>query len=159
MWNMSNWKRKKPILIVLFNFVPFIFALSWQGIKRGDEKWHDFNLRSIFFNHPKTFLSSGTGSLIWVIIAELYDGPARAFGVSSSIAVNTTMIFFTTKYFPLLLETAGPAITYFSFAGVSALMCLFVTICVPETKGKTFIEIQSELKGGKNGTHVTDSSM
>ncbi|CAH2059212.1 unnamed protein product, partial [Iphiclides podalirius] len=101
--------------------------------------------------------NAGLGSLICVILAELFDGPARAFGVSISLAVNTMMIFVTSKFFPMVLESIGPAVTYWCFAGVAILMCLFVTFCIPETKGKSFAEIQRELEWKKNETLDIDS--
>ncbi|XP_068625496.1 facilitated trehalose transporter Tret1-like [Battus philenor] len=94
--------------------------------------------------------NAGVGSLLLVVTAELFDGPARAFGVSITLAVNTTMIFLTTKYFPMLLSKVGPAITYWSFGGVCILMCLFIMFCLPETKGKSFVEIQGVFSKKKN---------
>jgi SP family arabinose:H+ symporter-like MFS transporter len=47
-----------------------------------------------------------------------------------------------TQFFPVLLETAGPALTFWFFGGMSALGCLFVWFQVPETKGRTLEEIE-----------------
>ncbi|CAH2059192.1 unnamed protein product, partial [Iphiclides podalirius] len=95
--------------------------------------------------------SAGMGSLVWVLIAELFDGPARAIGASASMVVTTLFIFLTTKYFATLTLTIGPAATYWLFSGACAVSCLFIHYCVPETKGKTFAEIQAALGAGLNG--------
>ncbi|XP_013142146.1 PREDICTED: facilitated trehalose transporter Tret1-like [Papilio polytes] len=89
--------------------------------------------------------NAGIGSLIWATVTELFDGPARAFGVAVNLGVNTTLIFLTTKYFPILISEVGPAITYWSFAVVSILLCLFIIFFLPETKGKSFGEIQDDI--------------
>ncbi|KPJ21155.1 Facilitated trehalose transporter Tret1 [Papilio machaon] len=101
--------------------------------------------------------NAGIGSLVWVTVTELFDGPARAFGVSVNLGVNTTLIFLTTKYFPILISKVGPAITYWSFAVVSILMCLFIIFFLPETKGKSFGEIQDDIakKKTKEGIEKT----
>ncbi|XP_068625677.1 facilitated trehalose transporter Tret1-like isoform X2 [Battus philenor] len=93
--------------------------------------------------------SAGIGSLMWVLIAELFDGPARAIGVTTSLMVTTIFIFITTKYFSFLTLSIGPAITYWMFSGMCILTCIFIYFCVPETKGKSFSEIQTELRGEK----------
>lgn len=99
----------------------------------------------------------GIGSLIWATVTELFDGPARAFGVAVNLGVNTTLIFLTTKYFPILISEVGPAITYWSFAVVSILMCLFIIFFLPETKGKSFGEIQGDIaKKTKEETEVAN---
>ncbi|CAG4967167.1 unnamed protein product [Parnassius apollo] len=89
--------------------------------------------------------SAGMGSLIWVLTAELFDGPARAIGASSSVIVTNLFIFLTTKYFCALTIAIGPAITYWLFSAVCVITSLFIYFCIPETKGMSFSEIQKEL--------------
>ncbi|XP_068625650.1 facilitated trehalose transporter Tret1-like [Battus philenor] len=93
--------------------------------------------------------NAGIGSLVWIVIAELFDGPARAFGVTINITLVSFMIFLTSKFFPLISTKFGPAIPYWIFSGSCVLMCLFVLLCLPETKGRSFIEIQREFSKKK----------
>ncbi|XP_068622954.1 facilitated trehalose transporter Tret1-like [Battus philenor] len=93
--------------------------------------------------------SAGTGALFWVVISELFDGPARSFGVSVAVLVTAFTMFLTTKYFGSFTLAIGPAMTYWSFSIVCAIIILFIYFCIPETKGKTFNEIQKSL-GAKN---------
>ncbi|CAG9569140.1 unnamed protein product [Danaus chrysippus] len=96
------------------------------------------------------FYSSGIGSLIWLVMAELFDSQSRALGVSLSLLMGTLTIFLTTKYFPIVTLVAGAAATYFFFAAMCVLIGSLIAIFLPETKGKTFQEIQTELQGSRN---------
>ncbi|KAL0861069.1 hypothetical protein ABMA27_009580 [Loxostege sticticalis] len=89
--------------------------------------------------------SAGIGSLMWALTAELFDGPARAYGLSISSIMNILAVFLTTKYFAQITATIGPATTYWFFSVNCVLFCIFILFCVPETRGKTFAEIQEEL--------------
>ncbi|PZC74815.1 hypothetical protein B5X24_HaOG207128 [Helicoverpa armigera] len=89
--------------------------------------------------------SAGIGSILWTVVAELFDGPARAIGTTTSIGVATLFLFFCTKYFAFVTNAIGPANTYWIFSGNCIINALFVLFFIPETKGKTFVEIQEEL--------------
>ena len=53
-------------------------------------------------------------------------------------------VYLVTQMFPILLEEAGPATTFWIFSGMSLLGFLFVWSQVPETKEKTLEEIERE---------------
>jgi len=53
--------------------------------------------------------------------------------------------FILTYTFPLLNEEFGAAGTFWLYAGICVLGFLFVRKKLPETKGKTLEEIESEL--------------
>ncbi|CAK1594665.1 unnamed protein product [Parnassius mnemosyne] len=101
--------------------------------------------------------SAGMGSILWVLIPELFEGPARAVGVTISFIINMLVIFLTTKYFTALTLYIGPAITYWLFSGACAIVCLFIYYCVPETKGKNFSDIQESLGDREANDNVKGS--
>ena len=80
-----------------------------------------------------------------MVVAELFDGPARAIGSSSGITVATIFVFLTTKYFAYVTIAIGPANTYWIFSFNCMITALFIMYLIPETKGKTFAEIQKEM--------------
>ncbi|XP_050357602.1 facilitated trehalose transporter Tret1-like isoform X2 [Nymphalis io] len=92
--------------------------------------------------------SAGIGSLLWLVIAELFEGPSRALGVSISLTSSTFFIFITTKYFAAMTLAVGPAPTYWFFSAMCVLVGILIALFLPETKGKTFSEIQDAI-GGK----------
>lgn len=93
------------------------------------------------------FSSSGVGSILFVIMPELFDGPERAIGVSVGLSALCIAAFTLTKYFYVVLNCIGAAASYWTFCAWSLLFILFIIFFVPETKGKAFNEIQEELSG------------
>lgn len=91
------------------------------------------------------YFISGSGSLIWIQIAELFDGKFRAFGVSTGVCFSSFFVFLTLRFFPAVTNSIGPASTYWMFSAFCVLFCVFISFCIPETKGKTFSEIQKAL--------------
>ncbi|XP_032523565.1 facilitated trehalose transporter Tret1-like [Danaus plexippus] len=91
----------------------------------------------------------GIGCLIFVVTAELFEGAARAIGVSICILVSLLIVFLTTNYFSEMALKLGPSNTYWFFSAMCALVCTLIYFFIPETKGKTFSEIQTAL-GRKN---------
>lgn len=89
--------------------------------------------------------SAGVGSLNWILCAELFDDAYRGIGLSLSGIISYISLFCVTKYFSALTVTIGPASTYWLFSLNCVILCVFIASVVPETKGKTFAEIQKAL--------------
>ncbi|XP_045455266.1 facilitated trehalose transporter Tret1-like [Melitaea cinxia] len=89
--------------------------------------------------------SAGIGSLLWVVVTEIFEGPARALGFSISLNSSSLLVFITTKYLATMISTVGPAATYWFFSCMCVLVGTLIYILLPETKGKTFGEIQEAL--------------
>lgn len=85
------------------------------------------------------------GSIIWMLIAELFEGPSRAIGVSCGVFFTTIFLFATTYSFIVVINAIGPAATYWMFGGNCIMTLLFVLFSIPETKGRSFSEIQQAL--------------
>ena len=86
----------------------------------------------------------------WVIISEIF--PNRIRGVAMSIAVFSlwSACFVLTYTFPMLNRGLGAAYTFWIYAGICVLGFLFIKKHLPETKGKTLEEIETDLVG----THI-----
>ncbi|KAF4661051.1 hypothetical protein FOL47_006864 [Perkinsus chesapeaki] len=87
--------------------------------------------------------SIGVGAIPWLIMAEIFPNEVR--GLSASIATGVNWFF--SWIVTMFLDDYRQAITYqgvfWSFAVVCLVMIVFVLVFIPETKGKTFEEIQS----------------
>ncbi|XP_063369372.1 facilitated trehalose transporter Tret1-like [Cydia amplana] len=89
--------------------------------------------------------SAGTGSLFWLLIAELFDDRSRGIGVASTLLLGTAPSFLSVRYFTSIIDAIGPTAAFWCSAGLCVVLALFVAFKLPETKGKSFTEIQHEL--------------
>ena len=95
------------------------------------------SLNSIFF-----LFGIGWGSLLWVLLAELF--PIRVKTIISSL-VNTHLwlvTFVIALLWPYLEMWFGTSGAFFIFAFINTLSLIFVVLFIPETKGKKVEEIE-----------------
>ncbi|NOU96866.1 sugar porter family MFS transporter [Paenibacillus sp. LMG 31456] len=83
------------------------------------------------------------GPVVWVIISEIF--PNRIRGKATAIAAMALWAadYVVSQSFPPLLNSAGPAITFWIFGIMSLFTFFFTWRIVPETKGKSLEEIES----------------
>ncbi|VVC94588.1 unnamed protein product [Leptidea sinapis] len=99
--------------------------------------------------------SAGIGAIVWPATTELFEGQARAFGVSIGLTFCQIAMFFITKYFSTMTNALGPASTYWFYGTNCVIIAVVIAIFLPETKGKTFAEIQKAL-ANLIGGHALD---
>ena len=61
-----------------------------------------------------------------------------------SVGIRTLAIFIITKIFPTLQASLGQHGTYWMFGSIALSSNVFFYFFVPETKGKSFVEIQQK---------------
>lgn len=91
------------------------------------------------------FFEFGLGPIPWAITAELFGGAERATAMGACSAVNWVGNFIVGMTFPSLNAALG-ALTFVPFAVVTAIAAVFSWRYVPETKGRTLVEIQKEMQ-------------
>ena len=89
--------------------------------------------------------SIGFGPLPWMMMGEIFAPEVKGVAASSACVLNWLLAFIVTKFFDDLKQVMNMGPTFWLFSVVSAIGTLFVYILVPETKGKSLIEIQREL--------------
>jgi len=82
--------------------------------------------------------------ITWVLIAEIFPNSVRSEGVSISVSALWTAAFLLTYTFPIVNRLLGSAGVFFAYGVICLLGCAFVTSFVPETRGRTLEQIQSE---------------
>lgn len=97
-----------------------------------------------------TFISSfsiGYGPIPWMMIPELSSARVRSIIASLATAFNWICVYGV---------TALPSYnwTYWMFAGICAVSCVWVALQLPETKGRTSEQIQREMLG-EEGQQLT----
>lgn len=94
-----------------------------------------------------TSYALGIGSLIMVVLGEVFPSNIKAKAVSLVSLISNLSVAMTSFGFPLALEYLGTAICFYIFSGCCFTGIVFIYISLPETKGKTFSEIQKILAG------------
>ena len=84
---------------------------------------------------------AGAGPLQWVFMGELLPPEYKVLS-GILVSLSTIAIFITTKMFHTLVEVLQPYGVYWLLAGVSLLSNIFYATCMPETKGKSLLEIR-----------------
>lgn len=85
------------------------------------------------------------GPISWLIVSEIFPLQVRSLAISFATLVNFSSNFGVSLVLPSLQETLGIHALYFGFAAIGIVAALSVYYNVPETKGKSLEEIQSEI--------------
>lgn len=85
------------------------------------------------------------GPCTWVLLAEIFPGRVRAVAMGVSTFALWTGCSTLTYTFPLLNQSLGSYGTFWIYSVVCLLGFLFVSACLPETKGKSLEELEREL--------------
>jgi sugar porter (SP) family MFS transporter len=88
----------------------------------------------------------GLGPIFWLLIAEIFPTHARAAGASTATAANWLWNFVVGLTFLPLATAIGQGETFWVFAAVCAVGFAFVNRYVPETKGRSFTEIDADVR-------------
>jgi SP family facilitated glucose transporter-like MFS transporter 8 len=86
--------------------------------------------------------SIGVGAIPWLILGEIFPAETRAAGASIATCANWIFAFVVTlAYQPAAAVLTTQGVMW--FFGICCIgLVIFTALCVPETKGKTFAEIQ-----------------
>lgn len=80
-------------------------------------------------------------------MSELFTAESKAVAAGLAVMLNWFLVFLVTKTFPTMNNELGGDVTFILFAVIMAGATAFIFFFVPETKGKSFQEIQDELHG------------
>lgn len=86
--------------------------------------------------------SIGFGPIPWMMAGELCLIDIKGFVASTSGTLNSTLSFIITTTFNSLNTAIGAGQVFWLFGGVTLLGFVFIFLVLPETKGKSFEEIQ-----------------
>ena len=81
----------------------------------------------------------------WVVIAEIFPNRVRSSAMSISVTALWSACFLLTYTFPLLNARLGPAGTFWTYAAVCLAGVVFLSMRLPETKGRSLEQLESEL--------------
>jgi len=90
--------------------------------------------------------SLGLGAIPWLIMGELFPPHIRATAASVATLLNWSLSFIVTLCFQTVADQLGQAGVFFLFGGICTGGFAFVLAFVPETRGKTFEQIEALFK-------------
>lgn len=88
------------------------------------------------------------GPIGWILVSEVFPLKIRGIAMSICTVSNFAFNFFVVGSFPVLLHRIGGAYTFWIFGIVSLLCIIFVYFFVPETKGISLEQIESNWRKG-----------
>jgi sugar porter (SP) family MFS transporter len=84
------------------------------------------------------------GPVVWTIISEIYPNRVRGRAIAVATAFNWLAAFLVAQFFLSVVDAIGEATTFLLFAIMCVVSVVFVQRLVPETRGRSLEEIQSE---------------
>lgn len=87
----------------------------------------------------------GQGTVIWVLIAEVFPNEHRAEGQSLGSGTHWVFAALLTTAFPTMVGAFAPGWIFLFFCGMMVLQLVWVRTMVPETKGVPLEELQLRL--------------
>ncbi len=88
------------------------------------------------------FFAVSLGPVAWLIISEVFPLGIRGMAMGISTFMNWLFNYFVSLTFLTLIQELSAAVTFWLYAAICILALWFVIKLVPETKGKTFEQIQ-----------------
>ncbi|WP_281375899.1 sugar porter family MFS transporter [Pseudonocardia pini] len=96
-----------------------------------------------------TFLAFQQGAIspvTWLMLAEIFPLKLRGFGMGVCGLTLWIVNFLVGLLFPILVSSMGISATFFLFAGLGVCAMLVARAIVPETKGRTLEQLETDFK-------------
>lgn len=144
---VDRWGRK---VLLLISAIGMCVANSILGayfyLRENDQNVEDIFWLPIFSLVLYIFIYNvGFGGLPWTVLAEVFPENVKAIASSYVSSFSWLLAFLLSKFYNSLNESIGNSGAFWLFAGSNVLAVIFVASWLPETKGKSFIEIQKIL--------------
>jgi sugar porter (SP) family MFS transporter len=139
LWLIDRLGRRTLLLIGSFGYIASLGLCSW-AFYTG----HVAIVPACIF----AFIAAhavGQGTVIWVLISEIFPNTYRAAGQSLGSTTHWVFAALLTTVFPLMVSRLAPGTIFLFFCGMMALQLVWVLAMVPETKGVPLEEIQRRL--------------
>ncbi|HET9709686.1 MAG TPA: sugar porter family MFS transporter [Gemmatimonadales bacterium] len=139
LWLIDRLGRRTLLLIGSIGYIISLGACAWA-----------------FFTHHESIVpvcifafiaahAIGQGTVIWVLISEIFPNRYRAAGQSLGSGTHWVFAALLTSLFPIMVWAFPPGAIFLFFCGMMVLQLVWVLTMVPETKGVPLEEIQRRL--------------
>lgn len=139
LWLIDKVGRKALLLVgsALMAISLFVIGIAFHGGHTSGP------LVLVFILVYVAAFAISLGPVVWVLLSEIF--PNRIRGRATAIASMSLWAadYIVSQSFPPMLNSAGPAMTFWIFGVLSVVTFLFTWRVVPETKGKSLEEIEA----------------
>ena len=135
---------RKPLLY--FGLTGVMLSLAALGCAFAYQEVLGAGLKVVAVGSLLTYIicfAMSLGPIGWILVSEVFPLKIRGIAMSICTVANFAFNFFVVGSFPVLIHKIGGAYTFWGFAAVSLLCILFVYFFVPETKGISLEQIES----------------
>ncbi len=146
-WLVDKAGRKKLLLAGCI-----IMAISLLAVAACFHyNFYQYYLVLIFLLFYIAGFSASLGAVTWVILSEIFPNKIRGMALSLATLVLWLADFAASFSFPVLNKQFGTSATLSLFAVFCLIYFVYIKFRVPETKGKTLEELETQLieTGGK----------
>lgn len=137
---------------VIFNSSIAIMCLSMVGmvvyflLQETDNNVSDIAwLPLVSFSFYLIAFSYGMAPITYILLGEIFTQDAKSYIAPVCLMLNFLLTFLLGLFFPMLIDVIGFGYTFLIFAVFTFVGTIYVIFFVPETKGKSFHEIQDML--------------
>ncbi|HXG97701.1 MAG TPA: MFS transporter [Gemmatimonadales bacterium] len=139
LWLIDRLGRRTLLLIGSIGYILSLGTCAWAFYTH-----HESIVPACIF----AFIAAhavGQGTVIWVLISEIFPNRYRAVGQSLGSATHWVFAALLTTVFPLMVSAFHPGTIFLFFGFMMTLQLVWVLTMVPETKGVPLEEIQRRL--------------
>ncbi len=140
---------RKPLLY--FGLTGVMFSLFALGTSFAFANVLGSSLKWVAVGSLVTYIicfAMSLGPIGWILVSEVFPLKIRGVAMSICTVSNFAFNFFVVGSFPILLHRIGGAWTFWMFGAVSLICIIFVFFFVPETKGISLEQIESNWRKG-----------
>ena len=145
LWLIDRLGRRTLLYIGSFGYIASLSLVAW-----GFFAQHYSIVPVCIF----AFIAAhaiGQGAVIWVFISEIFPNRHRAEGQALGSFTHWIFAALLTTFFPKMVSAFHPGYVFSFFAGMMCLQLVWVKTMVPETKGVSLEQLQTELRAvGRN---------
>jgi sugar porter (SP) family MFS transporter len=140
LWLIDRIGRRPLLIAGLIGMAASLIILGISFLVKGEASGLTAVFAMLIF---VAFFAVSLGPVAWLIISEVYPLGIRGRAMGIATFSNWVCNYFVSLTFLTLIEVLGTSGTFWLYAIICFLGLWFVIRLVPETKGKTFEEIQS----------------
>jgi SP family arabinose:H+ symporter-like MFS transporter len=139
LWLIDRFGRRTLLTIGSFGYIASLGLCSWAFYT------HHYSIVPACLFAFIAAHAIGQGTVIWVLISEIFPNKYRAIGQSLGSATHWVFAALITTLFPVMVSGFSMGSVFLFFCFMMVLQLIWVKTMVPETKGVPLEEIQKKL--------------